>query len=33
MDKGEIVKTIDRKDAGEETLKEIFFETTKEGDA
>lgn len=33
MDKGEIVKTIDRKDAGKETLKEIFFETTKEGDA
>ncbi len=27
-----IVKEIDRKDAGEETLKEIFFETTREGD-
>lgn len=32
MNRGEIVKEIDRKDAGEETLKEIFFETTKEGD-
>ena len=32
MNRGEIVKEIDRKDAGEETLKEIFFETTREGD-
>lgn len=30
MNEGQIVKAIDRKGAGEETLKEIFFETTKE---
>ena len=33
MDKGEIIRAINKKDAGEETLKEIFFETTKEGEA
>lgn len=33
MNKGEIVKAVDRRDAGSETLKQIFFDTTKEEDA